>query len=41
MKTAEKIINHVKDGYLWLANKVSDHPHITIVVAVVYLLVRR
>jgi hypothetical protein len=41
MQTAEKIINTVKDAYLWLAQKVSDHPHIVIVVAAVYLLVRR
>ena len=30
MKTLENVCNHVKDGYLWCAEKVADHPHIVI-----------
>ena len=30
MNNAEKVINHIKDGYFWCAEKVSEHPHIVI-----------
>ena len=41
MNNAEKVINHIKDGYFWCAEKVSEHPHLFIWCAVAYLLVRR
>lgn len=37
MQTAENIINHVKDAYVWLADRVAAHPHATIAVYVVSL----
>ena len=41
MNTLEKVINHVKDGYLWFSEKVSEHPHIFIWAALLYVAVRR
>jgi len=41
MQTAEKIINHIKDAYLWVAEKVSEHPHVVIVAWAAYALWRR
>ncbi len=41
MNNAEKVIDHIKSGYLWVIDKIEEHPHWVLWIALAYVAVRR
>ncbi len=41
MNNAEKVIDAIKSGYLWVIDKIEAHPHYVLWVVLAYVVVRR
>ncbi len=41
MNNAEKVINAIKNGYIWVIDQIEAHPHYVLWAVLAYMVVRR